>query len=66
MFARNTAKIATARRGLAISGSVGRGKSTPAMLIGKRHEKTMRKKLGRDDDSFAPVIYTFVPPGTTL
>jgi hypothetical protein len=34
IMARNTAKIATARRGLAMSGSSGLGKSTAALLIG--------------------------------
>lgn len=63
-MARNTAK--TARRGLAMSGSSGLGKSTAALLIGKRHEKAMRKKTGRlDDNSYAPVVYAVVPPGTT-
>lgn len=65
LIARNTAQTATARRGLAISGSAGRGKSTAALLIGRRHERTMRAKLGRDDDGYAPVVYTVVPPGTT-
>jgi hypothetical protein len=66
IMARNTAKIATARRGLAMSGSSGLGKSTAALLIGKRHEKAMRKKTGRhDDNSYAPVVYAVVPPGTT-
>ena len=65
LVARNTALSGTARRGLAISGSAGRGKSTAAMLIGKRHEKVMRKKLGRYDDGYAPVAYAVVPPGTT-
>lgn len=64
---RNTAMTATARRGLAMSGSSGLGKSTAAMLIGKRHEKAMRKKSGRAaDHSYAPVVYTVVPPGTTV
>lgn len=66
IMARNTAKTATARRGLAMSGSSGLGKSTAALLIGKRHEKAMRKKTGRlDDNSYAPVVYAVVPPGTT-
>ena len=49
-MARNTAKTATARRGLAMSGSSGLGKSTAALLIGKRHEKAIRKKTGRQGD----------------
>ncbi|WP_236056463.1 TniB family NTP-binding protein [Mycobacterium sp. SM1] len=66
IMARNMAKTATARRGLAMSGSSGLGKSTAALLIGKRHEKAMRKKTGRhDDNSYAPVVYAVVPPGTT-
>lgn len=65
LMARNSAKSATARRGLAISGSAGRGKSTAALLIGRRHERMMRTKLNRYDDGFAPVVYTVVPPGTT-
>jgi Bacterial TniB protein len=66
IMARNMAKTATARRGLAMSGSSGLGKSTAALLIGKRHEKAMRKKTGRHDDtSYAPVVYAVVPPGTT-
>jgi hypothetical protein len=51
---RNIAQTATARRGLAISGSAGRGKSTTALLIGRRHERMMRTKLGRHDDGFTP------------
>lgn len=36
------------------------------MLIGKRHEKAMRTKTGRHgDNSYAPVVYCVVPPGTT-
>jgi hypothetical protein len=65
LMARNSAESATARRGLAISGSAGRGKSTAALLIGRRHERMMRTKLNRYDDGFAPVVYTVVPPGTT-
>jgi Bacterial TniB protein len=66
IMARNVAKTATARRGLAMSGSSGLGKSTAALLTGKRHEKAMRKKTGRhDDNSYAPVVYGVVPPGTT-
>ncbi|MCV7433729.1 ATP-binding protein [Mycolicibacterium bacteremicum] len=65
LMARNSANSATARRGLAISGSAGRGKSTAALLIGRRHERMMRTKLNRYDDGFAPVVYTVVPPGTT-
>jgi hypothetical protein len=64
--ARNAAATATARRGLAISGSSGLGKSTSAMLLGKRHERAMLKKLGVSaGDGVAPVVYTVVPPGTT-
>lgn len=65
LMARNSAQSATARRGLAISGSAGRGKSTAALLIGRRHERMMRAKFNRYDDGFAPVVYTVVPPGTT-
>jgi hypothetical protein len=64
-MARNSAESATARRGLAISGSAGRGKSTAALLIGRRRERVMRAKLNRYDDGFAPVVYSVVPPGTT-
>jgi hypothetical protein len=63
LMARNSAASATARRGLAISGSAGRGKSTAALLIGRRHERMMRAKFYRQDDGFAPVVYTVVPPG---
>jgi hypothetical protein len=66
IMARNTPKTATARRGLATSGSSGLGKSTAALLIGKRHEKTVRTTRSRHgDNSYAPVVYTVVPPGTT-
>lgn len=42
------------------------GKSTAALLIGKRHEKAERRRLDRPDDaSFAPVVYAMVPPATT-
>lgn len=63
---RNTGCTGTARRGIAMSGSPGLGKSTAALLIGKLHEKSMRKKAGRENDTtYAPVIYVVVPPGTT-
>lgn len=63
---RNTGATATARRGVAMSGRPGLGKSTAALLIGKRHERLMRKKTGRIDDlEYAPVVYIVVPPGTT-
>lgn len=42
------------------------GKSTAALLIGKRHEKAERRRLDRFDDvSFAPVVYAVIPPATT-
>jgi hypothetical protein len=64
--ARGTAHSATARRGLAVSGPAGLGKSTAALYIGKRHERDVRDKAGREGDtSFAPVVYAVVPPGTT-
>lgn len=63
-LARNAAQTATARRGLALSGAAGLGKSTAALLIGKRHEKRMRTKFG-SDTNYAPVVYAVVPPGTT-
>ncbi|EUA46211.1 ATP-binding protein [Mycobacteroides abscessus] len=63
---RNTGGTATARRGLAMSGLPGLGKSTAALLIGKRYERFMRKRAGRQDDiEYAPVAYIVVPPGTT-
>jgi hypothetical protein len=64
-LARNAAQTATARRGLALSGAAGLGKSTAALLIGKRHEKRMQAKTGRGDANHAPVVYAVVPPGTT-
>lgn len=65
--ARLAAKRSTAGRALAISGQAGVGKSTVAMLLGKKHEGAMRKKLGRtaDDITIAPVVYLVVPPGCT-
>lgn len=64
--ARLAAKRATAGRTLALTGRAGVGKSTTAMLMGKRHEKIMRDKIHtvRDTD-IAPVIYLVVPPGST-
>jgi hypothetical protein len=42
------------------------GKSTAALLIGRRHEKAERRRLGRAEDTgFAPVVYAVVPPATT-
>ncbi|WP_427019130.1 ATP-binding protein (plasmid) [Pseudarthrobacter sp. P1] len=65
-LARNAASTATARRGLAVSGAAGMGKSTALQLIGKRHEKAERTRLDRITDSaFAPVVYAVVPPATT-
>ncbi|MGY1640747.1 TniB family NTP-binding protein [Geodermatophilus sp. SYSU D00703] len=65
-FARSVARSATARRGLAVTGPAGLGKSTAVLLIGKRHERKARLQAGRTGDAaFAPVVYTVVPPGTT-
>lgn len=65
-LARNAASTATARRGLAVSGAAGLGKSTALLLIGKRHEKTERRRLDRfGDTAFAPVVYAVVPPAAT-
>lgn len=65
--ARLAAKRSTAGRALAISGRAGVGKSTVAMLLGKKHEGATRRKLGipAEDLSVAPVIYLVVPPGCT-
>lgn len=65
--ARLAAKRSTAGRTLAISGQAGVGKSTVAMLLGKKHEGSTRRKLGipADDLSVAPVVYLVVPPGCT-
>ncbi|MEZ2392123.1 TniB family NTP-binding protein [bacterium RCC_150] len=65
ILARNAALSATARRGLVITGKPTLGKSTTAMLIGKRHERAMRTKYERFDRGFAPVTYVVVPAGTT-
>lgn len=65
ILVRNAAQSATARRGLVITGKPTLGKSTTAMLIGKRHEKAMRTKYERTDRGFAPVTYVVVPAGTT-
>lgn len=65
-LARNAASTATARRGLAVSGAAGMGKSTALLLIGKRHEKSEHRRLNRTTDAaFAPVVYAVVPPATT-
>lgn len=65
-LARNAASTATARRGFAVSGAAGMGKSTAALLIGKRHEKAERRRLDRiGDAAFAPVVYAVVPPAAT-
>ena len=65
-LARNAATTATARRGIAVSGAAGMGKSTALLLIGKRHEKAERRRLNRaSDTAFAPVVYAVVPPATT-
>lgn len=65
--ARLAAKRSTAGRALAISGQAGVGKSTVAMLLGKKHEGSTRRKLGipAEDLSVAPVVYLVVPPGCT-
>ncbi|WP_078322430.1 ATP-binding protein [Mycobacteroides chelonae] len=63
---RNTGCTATARRGIAMSGSPGLGKSTAALLIARLHERAMRRKAGREIDiNYAPSAYIVVPPGTT-
>lgn len=65
-LARNAATTATARRGIAVSGAAGMGKSTALLLIGKRHEKAERRRLNRTTDTaFAPVVYAVIPPATT-
>jgi hypothetical protein len=65
-LARNAAYSATARRGLAITGPAGIGKSTAALTIGRWHEQSQRERLDLgEDDSFAPVVYVTVPPGST-
>ncbi|HIW91252.1 MAG TPA: TniB family NTP-binding protein [Candidatus Corynebacterium avicola] len=65
--ARLAANRSTAGRTLAISGRAGVGKSTIAMLLGKKHETAVRRKLGlpADDLTVAPVVYLVVPPGCT-
>jgi hypothetical protein len=65
LLARNTSYTATARRGLALSGAAGLGKSTAALLIGKRHERRMRAHRPAADSNFAPVVYIVAPPGAT-
>lgn len=63
---RNTGCTATARRGIAMSGCPGLGKSTTALLIARLHERAMRRKTGREVDiNYAPSAYIVVPPGTT-
>lgn len=65
--ARLAAKRSTAGRALAITGRAGVGKSTIAMLLGKKHEIAVRRKAGLStgDVTTAPVIYLVVPPGCT-
>lgn len=65
--ARLAARRSTAGRTLALSGRAGVGKSTIAMLMGKRHERIERQKLGLPTDApdVAPVLYLVVPPGST-
>lgn len=65
--ARLSAQRSTAGRTLALSGRAGVGKSTIAMLMGKRHERIIRQQLGIPADSpdAAPVLYLVVPPGST-
>lgn len=65
--ARLAAHRSTAGRTLALSGRAGVGKSTIAMLMGKRHERAVRDKLNLStgDPAVAPVLYLVVPPGST-
>ncbi|WP_297008864.1 TniB family NTP-binding protein [uncultured Corynebacterium sp.] len=65
--ARLAARRSTAGRTLALPGRAGVGKSTIAMLRGKRHERIVRQKLGLPTDApdVAPVLYLVVPPGST-
>ncbi|WP_414119771.1 TniB family NTP-binding protein [Corynebacterium nuruki] len=65
--ARLAAQRSTAGRTLALTGRAGVGKSTIAMLMGKRHEKAVRDKLDSSTpaESIAPVVYLVVPPAST-
>lgn len=56
--ARLSAQRSTAGRTLALSGRAGVGKSTIAMLMGKRHERIVRQKLELPTDApdVAPVL----------
>ena len=65
LLARNDSYTATARRGLALSGPAGLGKSTAALLIAKRHERRMRRHRPAEDPNYAPVVYIVAPPGAT-
>ncbi|MFI7529687.1 TniB family NTP-binding protein [Nocardia salmonicida] len=65
LLAKNAFSTVTARRGLAISGLATLGKSTTAMLIGKRHERQTRLRHNRNDPNFAPVVYIVVQPAAT-
>jgi len=61
---RNQTPSATARRGLAVSGSPTLGKSTAVLHLGRVHERWVRaRNPGRAD--LAPVIYVVVPAATS-
>lgn len=69
--ARNRAKSVASRRGIAISGAAGAGKTTAVLALGAIHERGERKRRRQHPDrpyeasNLAPVVYATVPPGAT-
>ena len=54
----------SARRGLIVSGASGTGKTTALTLLGRTHERRIRKRHPTDK-YWLPVLYVTVPPAAT-
>ncbi|PJE03282.1 AAA family ATPase [Mycobacterium haemophilum] len=54
----------SARRGLIVSGESGTGKTTALTLLGRTHERHIRRRFPHDAHRL-PVLYVTVPPAST-
>ena len=62
VLAANSGIANSARQGLAISGLPTLGKTTCVTYLGRKYEKKVRRRQGREnDEEFAPVVYIRTP-----